>query len=253
MAPAPELQDLIREVERDAPDGDPLTRLRTAAGIAAAVTEAADAALGYFVDQARRAGHSWAEIGEALGVSKQAAQQRQVRLTGGLSAVSFERFTPRARRVVAMSETTARDLGHAYVGTEHLLLAQFVEPGAIGAVVLTEAGLTQDGVREAVLALVGKGDATPEGDLPLTPRATEALAASLAVALELGHNYIGTEHLVLGLARTDAVASKVLRDAGLDEATLRPKVVEKLSGFVAKRAATAKKSAPKKKAARKRG
>src|SRR3954466_3712076 len=127
MAPAPSMQDLISLVVADAPDEQPLNRLTTAATLVRDVGETADAALGYFVDQARRAGHSWSEIGDALGVTKQAAQQRHLRAGGGI-ITNLERFTDRARRTVAAGEFAARNLGHGFIGTEHLLLALFGEP-----------------------------------------------------------------------------------------------------------------------------
>src|SRR5947209_19382503 len=124
MTPAPTIHDLITEVRRDAAEDQPLAQLQTAATLTQDITDTADAVLGYFVDQARRAGQSWSEIGEALGVSKQAAQQRHLR-AGGDIITNFERFTDRARRVVATSEFAARDLGHGSIGTEHLPLAPF--------------------------------------------------------------------------------------------------------------------------------
>jgi hypothetical protein len=115
MTPAPSLQDLIADVDRDSVSDDPLIRLETVARTVRSFNDVGDAALGYFVDQARRAGHSWSEIGEALGVSKQAAQQRQVARGMGMTSVTFERFTDRARTVVASSEDCAREFRHNYV------------------------------------------------------------------------------------------------------------------------------------------
>src|SRR5579864_8981377 len=125
----PSLQDVIHLVEADGDAGGPLGRLQAASALVRELAEVGDAALGYFVDQARHAGHSWSEIGEALGVTKQAAQQKHTaRLSLGIGPATFERFTPRARNVVAAAEAVARDWEHAYVGTEHLLLALYAEP-----------------------------------------------------------------------------------------------------------------------------
>ena len=256
MTPAPTLQDLIREVQDDTPDPEPLKLLETAAAMIRSLDDVGDAALGYFVDQARRAGHSWSEIGESLGVSKQAAQQRQVARTGGLTTVTFERFTDRARRVVASSQDCAREFQHNYIGTEHLLLAQFSMPEGLAAQVLTESGLSVDIVRQAIRDRVGDGAQMPDGlgaqlpdgRLPFTPRAVEVFTGALATALELGHNYIGTEHLLLGIARTDGLASEILHSAGLDRSVLTPKVVAKLAPFqAAKPSVPSKKAAPGKK------
>jgi hypothetical protein len=230
MAPAPSLQDLIDRVINDTPDPSPLVRLRTAAFMMATVSETADGALGYFVDQARRAGHSWSEIGESLGVSKQAAQQRH---GPRLSMVpgNLERLTERARRMLASSETTARSLGHSFIGTEHLLLAQYTEPESLGAQVLTESGLSSDAVRSAILDRIGPGSGAGEGQLPFTPRAIQALSSALAAAVELGHNYIGTEHLLLGTARGDGVGAELLQAAGLNEESVRSKITAKLAAL----------------------
>jgi hypothetical protein len=238
MTPAPSLQDLIQQVDQDASSPAPLSRLETAAGMIRSLNDVGDAVLGYFVDHARRAGHSWSEIGESLGVSKQAAQQRQVARTGGLTSVTFERFTDRARMAVALSEDCAREFRHNYIGTEHLLLAQFSLPEGLAAQVLIESGLSADAVRRAIRDGVGEGTEKPEGHLPFTPRAIEVFTGALTVALELGHNYIGTEHLLLGLARTDGLANEILKSAGLDGAVLTPKVIAKLAGFQAQAPST---------------
>jgi hypothetical protein len=238
MAPALSIQDLISEVLADAPDAEPLTRLATAASMMRDVGDNVDATLGYFVDQARRAGHSWSEIGEALGVSKQAAQQRHGPRLGAIP-VTFERFTARARAVLEASEMAARDLGHGFIGTEHLLLAQYSEPEGVGAQVLSEGGLEADDVRTAIVDRIGRGPGAGDARPPYTPRAIEALKGALTVALELGHNYIGTEHLLLGVAAIDGgVANHILSGAGLDETSLREKVLAKLTDVQTSKKAT---------------
>src|SRR5580658_932934 len=139
MVPTPTLQDVIHLVEADTEDAEPLSRLGTASVLVRNLTEVGDAALGYFVDQARHAGHSWSEIGEALGVSKQAAQQKHtVRLSLGLNTPTFERFSPRARNVLSAAEPIARQWGHGCIGTEHLLLALYREPEGVAAQILNE-------------------------------------------------------------------------------------------------------------------
>jgi hypothetical protein len=250
MTPAPSLQDLIADVHADAPSDEPLARLETAAKTVRSLTDVGDAALGYFVDQARRAGHSWSEIGDALGVSKQAAQQRQVARGGGLTSVTFERFTERARAVVGASADCAHEFGHNYIGTEHLLLAQFAVPEAIAAQVLTESGLERDAVRRVILDRVGEGNGRSEGHPPYTPRSIAVFTGALTAALELGHNYIGTEHLLFGLVRTEGVAREILIAAGLDEAALAPQIVAKLAGFQKAKATRPQARSPRKRAAR---
>jgi hypothetical protein len=218
-------------VHRDAASEEPLIRLETAARTVRSLSETGDAVLGYFVDQARRAGHSWSEIGEALGVSKQAAQQRQVARALGMTSVTLERFTPRAREVVAASEDCARSFRHNYVGTEHLLLAQYSVPEALAAQVLVESGLDAETVRQAIRTRVGEGGDAEEGHIPFTPKSIDVFTGALAAALELGHNYIGTEHLLLGLVRTDGLAREILAGAGLDEVVVAPQLVAKLATF----------------------
>jgi ATP-dependent Clp protease ATP-binding subunit ClpA len=131
--------------------------------------------------------------------------------------------------VLASCETAARSLGHSFIGTEHLLLAQYTEPEGLGAQVLSESGLSSEAVRNAIVDRIGPGAGAGEGQLPFTPRATQALSSALTAALELGHNYIGTEHLLLGTARGDGVGAELLRAAGLDEESIRSKVTGKLA------------------------
>ena len=227
--PAPSLQDVIHQVQADAPDDEPLTRLRVASAVVTDLAQVGDAVLGYFVDQARRAGHSWSEIGDSLGVSKQAAQQRQnQRISLGPNPPTFERFTPRARTVLAAAEPIAREWGHDHVGTEHLLLALYREPEAIAARVLADAGLPEERAMAAVRTRVPPGSGAAEGRLAFTPRAKAVFTEALTSALGLGHNYIGTEHLLLGLARGEGVAGQVLAEVGISEDGVARAVVELL-------------------------
>ena len=125
----------------------------------------------------------------------------------------FERFTNRARHVVVLSQEEARLLNHNYIGTEHILLGLLGEPESIGGQVLASFGITRDGVREEVVEKIGRGKSTPSGHIPFTPRAKKTLELSLREALSIKHNYIGTEHILLGLIREgDGVAAQILRD-----------------------------------------
>jgi Clp amino terminal domain, pathogenicity island component len=226
----PSLQDVIQLVEVE--NHQPLSRLSAASALVRDMAEVGDAALGYFVDQARHAGHSWSEIGEALGVSKQAAQQKHVgRVSLGLKGPTFQRFTPRARNVLSAAEPIARNLGHAYIGTEHLLLALYREPEGLAAQILVESDLPAEEAEAAVSQRTERGGSTPEGNLSFTAKAISMFSAALASALELGHNYIGTEHLLLGLVQGDGLAAEVLEGAGLSEQVLTAKVTEKLAVY----------------------
>jgi hypothetical protein len=223
------LDSLIRAVEHSSPD-DVLGQLANASAAANELGELGDSLLGVFVDRSRRDGRSWAEIGRSLGVTKQAVQQRFV--SSGALPVTFERFTQRARGVLVHAQQRARDLQHNYVGTEHLLLGLFDEPEGIAAKVLGELGTSADGVRDAVLGIIPRGHTEVIDEPPYTPRAARSLELALSCALELGHNYIGTEHELLGLLReSDGVAAIVLRDAGITFDTVKARVVELLTGL----------------------
>jgi ATP-dependent Clp protease ATP-binding subunit ClpC len=125
----------------------------------------------------------------------------------------FERFTNRARHVVVLSQEEARLLNHNYIGTEHILLGLLSEPESIGGQVLAGFGLTRDGVREEVVEKIGRGKSAPSGHIPFTPRAKKTLELSLREALSIKHDYIGTEHILLGLIREgEGVAAQILRD-----------------------------------------
>ncbi len=232
MAPAPQLPGLIAGVEADASADDPLTRLSTASATAAELTETADALVGHFVDRCRAAGRTWAEISESLGVTKQAAHKRY---TAGPSDYSLlTRFTDRARHVITGSVQAARELQHPFVGTEHILLGLF-PPGGIGATLLTESGLTKDIVTERVLARIPRGGIPSPTNVPYTPRASEVFSGALSEALSMGHNYIGTEHLLLALFRdVDGLAAQILTDAGASHATYKESVVRMLLAFTQK-------------------
>ena len=141
----------------------------------------------------------------------------------------FERFTDRARRVVVLAQEQTRLLNHTHVGTEHLLLGLLSEGEGVAAQVLESLGISLDSARHKVEERVGRGESAPQGHIPLTPRAKKALELSLREALQLGHNYIGTEHLLLGLIREEeGVASQVLGELGADLGAVRQGVIEVL-------------------------
>jgi ATP-dependent Clp protease ATP-binding subunit ClpC len=141
----------------------------------------------------------------------------------------FERFTNRARHVVVLSQEEARLLSHNYIGTEHILLGLLGEADSVGGQVLAGFGFTLDGVREEVAAKVGRGKKAPSGHIPFTPRAKKTLELSLREALAIKHNYIGTEHILLGLIREgEGVAVQVMREHA-DPAEIRAAVLEAVS------------------------
>jgi hypothetical protein len=143
----------------------------------------------------------------------------------------FERFTDRARRVVVLAQEEARLLNHDYIGTEHILLGLIHEGDGVAARTLTALDISLDAVRAQVEEIVGQGERPPGGHIPFTPRAKKVLELSLREALALGHNYIGTEHILLGLIREgQGVAAEVLVKLGADHDRVRQQVIELLSG-----------------------
>ena len=142
----------------------------------------------------------------------------------------FARFTDRARRVVQLAQEQARLLNHRYIGTEHLLLGLLAEGEGVAAQVLESLGISLEAVRARVEELIGHGQTAPTGHIPFTPRAKKTLELSLREALQLGHNYLGTEHILLGLAReSEGVAAQVLAGFGADHARLRERVLRLLT------------------------
>jgi ATP-dependent Clp protease ATP-binding subunit ClpA len=273
MTPPPTLQELIETVREDADSDQPLDQLVAAAAAVAELEETTDALLGHFVDRCRRDGRSWTEISAALGVSKQAVHKRFAsaiasHIVAATPAPTFERFTNRARRVMAQSGREAVSLGDDFVGTEHLLLALYVEPEGLAGKALFAMDVSKEQVLAAIRAtgdraagLAESADAAEMADTaapgsgpasetaasgsasagsgsgagaqrpPFSPPAKRALRDALAVALQFGHNYIGTEHLLLGLYRDpDCLAARILTQAGALEATARAHIVAMLHG-----------------------
>lgn len=230
------LDDLITAVRASAPT-DPLEQLAEAARRKEELDELADSLLGHFVDQARRSGCSWSQIGDALGVTRQAAQQRhaatildpakQQELLGELS-----RFTERARACLERAQEAAVARRHAYVGTEHLLFGLLAVEEGIAARVLVARGFDADRAADLVAGHVPDGAVAVTAPNPYTPRAVSCLAGALREALSMGHNYIGTEHLLLGLyAEKQGIGAKVLKEAGIAKKDVQADVVQILSGL----------------------
>ncbi|MCL2534524.1 MAG: ATP-dependent Clp protease ATP-binding subunit [Nocardiaceae bacterium] len=152
----------------------------------------------------------------------------------------FERFTDRARRVVVLAQEEARMLNHNYIGTEHILLGLIHEGEGVAAKSLESLGISLEGVRSQVEEIIGQGQQAPSGHIPFTPRAKKVLELSLREALQLGHNYIGTEHILLGLIREgEGVAAQVLVKLGADLNRVRQQVIQLLSGYQGKEPAEA--------------
>ena len=149
----------------------------------------------------------------------------------------FQRFTDRARRVVGLAQEEARVLNHSYVGTEHILLGLIHEGKGVAAKALESLGIGLDAVRQQVEEVIGQGRYAPSGHIPFTPQAKKVLELSLQEALRLGHNYVGTEHILLGLLREgDGVAAQVLVRLGADLNRVRQEVIQLLHAYHESRA-----------------
>jgi hypothetical protein len=236
MAPGPTLEQLIAATESDVKGDNPLELLAEASRTSGEMEQLGDALVGHFVDQCRRAGHTWSEISGALGVSKQAVHKRF-----SLGEPNFERFTDRARTVLKRAQAEARDRQEAFVGTEHLLLALFTDPESLAAKVLAAAGCTRDQCEAELNAARAIGD--PQGEqerIPFTPLASEVLRSAVGQALSMYHNYIGTEHLLLGLFQvTDGLACSILTTVGVSEPDIRQRIQVALNDYMKQRAAAA--------------
>jgi len=155
----------------------------------------------------------------------------RVKARGKAALSMFERFSDRARRVVVLAQEEARMLDHNYIGTEHILLGLIREGEGAAAKALESLGISLDAVRQQVEEIIGRGQQVPSGHIPFTPRAKKVLELSLRESLQLGHSYIGTEHILLGLIREgDGVAAQVLVRLGADLNRLRLQVIQ-LHGY----------------------
>jgi hypothetical protein len=238
MTPLPDLPSLIAIVRTDASSDDPLDQLAQAARSVGEIEEVSDALLGHFVEGCRANGFSWSQISTVLGVSKQAVHKR---FAG--TAPTFERFTLRAQAVLGDAREQARALGQESVGTEHLLLALFDSEGSMAAQLFEDVGLN----RESVLAKLSadpatgtessQGSQSVSGEIGYSPRARTALRNALEEALKLGHNYVGTEHLLLALYDDpDALGARTLTSLGVSYDDLTKRLADKFAAMkVAKR------------------
>jgi ClpA/ClpB-like protein len=218
------LDDLIDAIKMV--HSDPLDQLSDAVIAADHLGDVADHLIGHFVDQARRSGASWTEIGTSMGVSKQAAQKRFV--AKGLDPdEGFGRFTPRARNVVVAAQNEARAANNAEIRPEHLVLGLLAEPEAIAARVIVTLGVALDAVRRAATATLPPAAGEVPELIPFDPGARKALELTFREALRLGHNYIGTEHILLALLELED-GTGVLTGLGVDKGGAETEIVAAL-------------------------
>ena len=210
------LDDLISYVKSQ--EGTALDHVSAAMRISEHLGELADHVIGHFVDQARKAGASWTEIGQSMGVTKQAAQKRfvpkaaewpvppdeagwQAALTEAFRTQPFSRFTPRAKHSISAAAEEARERRHDHVLPEHIALGLLHEPEGLAAKAIEALGVPVDSARNALVAALPPAtvDELAEGQIPFSPRTKKMMHVTVREALKLGHNYIGTEHLLLSV------------------------------------------------------
>jgi hypothetical protein len=235
--PPVSLDNLISLVKAMHPDGGPLDHLTDAMAAAAQLEAQSDALIGHFVDQARRSGASWSQIGASMGVSKQAAQQRFV---ARWESADFSRFTQRSRNVLAAAGQIAASGGAELVDAAHLAAGLLTEPDGIAAKVIHAAGLSD----EQVLAAFGLGSAAGAASdagpaelrlLRFTNEGRGVLRETVKAALRMGHNYVGTEHLLLGILLADGAAARTLTGLGLTTERAEQGLAAELAAFQARR------------------
>ncbi|MEZ0366123.1 Clp protease N-terminal domain-containing protein [Mycobacterium sp. pUA109] len=228
------LDDLINAIKQV--HADALDQLTDAVLAAEHLGEVADHLIGHFVDQARRSGASWTDIGKCMGVTKQAAQKRFVPKPEPTTldpSQGFGRFTPRARSAVVAAQNAAHDAGNAEITPDHLVLGMLSDPDALATALLTAQQVDPDTVRAAVTLPPGGDD--PGALIPFSGPARKALELTFREALRLGHNYIGTEHLLLALLELEDGAGPLHR-ARVDKDRAEADLAATLESIVARKA-----------------
>ena len=203
------LADLIARLDEELSDADDLARISEAQLRSKTMSDLGDQLVNHYVGKARQAGASWSEVGDAIGVSKQAAQQRH-------TAAPFERFTDLNRHSIVLAQEAARTHKHDFIGTEHLLLGLLGEPRGLAYEVLVAKAGSEQGVRDAIEeALPPAGSKTLRGHIAFRPESKEVIEQALRASADLGHDWVGTEHTLLGLIRVEqSPAAQILRDLG---------------------------------------
>ncbi|ORW40775.1 hypothetical protein AWB90_22910 [Mycobacterium paraense] len=225
------LDELINAIKRVHPDV--LDQLADAVLAAEHLGEVADHLIGHFVDQARRSGASWTDIGKSMGVTKQAAQKRFVPRAEATTLdpeQGFGRFTPRARSAVVAAQNAAHEAGNGEITPDHLLLGVLSDPAALATVLLQLQKVDAETIRAAVTLPPSAGE--PPELIPFSGPARKALELTFREALRLGHNYIGTEHLLLALLELEDGAGPLHR-SGVDKDRVEADLVDALESLSA--------------------
>ncbi|MFG2502926.1 Clp protease N-terminal domain-containing protein [Streptomyces sp. NPDC048441] len=227
------LDDLIDAIKKGHPEA--LDQLSDAVIAADHLGDVADHLIGHFVDQARRSGASWTDIGRSMGVTRQAAQKRFVpKDPGEMSDLDprqgFSRFTPRAKNVVMAAQEEARAAGNDEIGPGHLTLALLTEPDALAATALVAQGSSLDSIRESVTEALPPAVGDVPDLIPYDAGAKKVLELTYREALRLGHNYIGTEHMLLSLLEAEN-GTGTLVGLGIDKAAAEANITEALEAI----------------------
>jgi ClpA/ClpB-like protein len=222
------LADLIAHLDEELPDADELARISEARLRAQTLSDLGDQLIDHYVSKAKRTGASWTEIGDAIGVSKQAAQQRH-------APAAFARFTNLNRHSIVLAQEAARTHRHDSIGTEHMLLGLLGEPRGLAYEVLVAKTSSEQRIRDAIEeAMPPAGAKALRGHIAFRPESKEAIEQAHRASADLGHDWVGTEHTLLGLIRVEeSTAAQILRNLGftLDElrATVRTEIAERLA------------------------
>ena len=219
------LDELMTQVRTRRPDGTALDHLAEAAGLAAFIDELADHLVGHFVDQARRSGASWTAIGQSMGVTKQAVQKRFV-----AGETSLDRFTNRAKVVVLKAQNVARERGEQEVTSLHLVLGLLAEWEGLAGRAIEAAGVSKAAVETSVVEALPEPGRPARQHSPFAPGLNKVLELSVREGLRLGHSYVGTEHLLLGLLESrDEPGAQVLEALGVSKADTEAWTLQELS------------------------
>ena len=234
------LDELINAIKRVHTNA--LDQLTDAVLAAEHLGEIADHLIGHFVDQARRSGASWTDIGKSMGVTKQAAQKRFVPRAEATTLdpeQGFGRFTPRARNAVVAAQNAAHEAANSEITPDHLLLGVLSDPAALATVLLHRQHVDAEAVRTSVASSVAalRTDAEPPELIPFSGPARKALELTFREALRLGHNYIGTEHLLLALLELEGDAGP-LHSAGVDKERVEADLIAALESLTSGKGAT---------------
>ncbi|MHA6760979.1 Clp protease N-terminal domain-containing protein [Streptacidiphilus sp. PAMC 29251] len=213
------LADLIARLNEELPDAGELARISEARLRAQTLSDLGDQLLDHYVSKAKQGGASWSEIGDAIGVTRQAAQQRH-------TPAPFEQFTNLNRHTIVLAQEAARTHKHDFIGTEHLLLGLLGEPRGLAYELLVAKAGSEQRVRDVIEeAMPPAGEKALRGHIAFRPEGKEAIEQALRASADLGHDWVGTEHSLLGLIRTEqGLAAQILRTLGFTPDELRETV-----------------------------